>query len=216
MLDIQNVDWSKFRLAKSGRVVKLMYDKEPLQICTSSLYSPFGVKSVAKDWSNFEEYYIDCSMNNASHDSCVAFRECMQKMDEVIKNLVTDNKELFVSGKSSAINDDFAYTPIMKENGTYPKLIKLQLPRDKNGNFTCFLFDEAKQKVKLTADNAEQLLRKGTIFKCIIELSKIWTYNNKAGSIWNIVQLKLSENKLGGGNGADRVPNVYEQIMIED
>ena len=61
MLDSKTIDDSLFKLAKSGRAIKLVYNKEPVQICTSTLYSPFGVKPIIKEWSNFTEYNIDCS-----------------------------------------------------------------------------------------------------------------------------------------------------------
>ena len=60
VVDLQNLEIENLKLGKSGRAVKLMYNKEPVQICTSTLYCPFGVKFVAKEWSNFTEYYIDC------------------------------------------------------------------------------------------------------------------------------------------------------------
>ena len=46
LVNLETFDWNALKLAKSGRAVKLFYNKEPFQICTSSLYTPFGVKSV--------------------------------------------------------------------------------------------------------------------------------------------------------------------------
>ena len=58
VIDLQNLDIDKFKLGKSGRAIKLFYDKEPVQICTSTMYLPFGIKSVSKEWSNYSEYNI--------------------------------------------------------------------------------------------------------------------------------------------------------------
>jgi hypothetical protein len=214
MIDISNYDKTALKLAKSGRAVKLLYNKEPLQVCTSSLYSPFGVKSINKDWSNFTEYSIDCSLNQASSETAINFRTFVEELDVIIKTLVKENVHMF-SNKNETPNENFAYSSILRENGSYPKLMKLQLSRDKNGNFDSFIFDENKQKIRLDENNIETVLSKSKIFKCIIECSKLWYYNGKVGSIWNIVQLKFSEktaNTLSSnGNG-----NVYTQLAILD
>lgn len=206
---VKDVDWDQFQLVKSGRTVKLLYNKEPVQFCTSALYTPFGVKWISKEWSAFDDYWIDCSMNRNSNE----FKEFMEKIDEKINALAKENTHLF-----SNLTGDFAYSCILRENGSYPKLIKLGLPRDKNGNFTCFLFDECKKKIKLDEGNIESVLQKGKIFKCIIECTKIWSYNGKVGSIWNVVQLKFSPAPDPSQAALDSSqPTVqYDKLLIVD
>lgn len=212
---VTEVDWDGFNLAKSGRTVKLLYKKEPVQFCTTSLYTPFGVKWMSKEWSSFDDYWIDCSMNRNSEE----FKTFMEKLDETIKTLVKDNSHLFQN-----LTDDFAYSSVLRENGAYPKLMKLGLPRDKNGNFTCFLFDENKKKIKLDEGNIEGLLKKGKIFKCIIECTKVWSYNGQVGSIWNVVQLKFSPPKPDERDEdgpvdkfSQQTPSVaYDKLLIID
>jgi hypothetical protein len=208
MIDIQNIEWENFQLGKSGKAVKLLYNKEPVQFCTSSLYTPFGVKSVSKDWSKFDEYNVDCSFNQSTSETSIMFKEFVEKLDKKIKELVEKNGEMF--GAKDEFK--FEYNNIIKENGNYPKLIKLQLTRDKNGNFESFLFDAEKQKIKINEGNVEEVLKKGKIFKCIIECSKIWYYKEKVGSIWNIVQLKFADTKMVTQNNS----NVYNTLMIDD
>jgi len=206
MLDIQSVDWENFQIAKSGRTYKLLYNKEPLQICTTSLYSPFGIKSVNKEWSNFTEYNLDCSMNQSNTDSPTIFRDFIEQLDEKLKSLIVENLHMFDKNAST-----IEYSPFLRENKSYPKLMKLQLPRDRNGNFQSFIFDTNKDKIKINDNNIESVISKGKVFKCIIECAKLWVYNGKVGSIWNIVQLKFNENKI------EKVQeNVYNELMIED
>ena len=137
MIDIERIEWSKLQLAKSGRAVKLLYDKQPLQFCTSSLYTPFGVKDVNKEWSNYTEYNIDCSLNQSSSESSCLFREFIAKLDTEVQRLVDANPTIFNTPKSNIniASNEYTYAPILRENGTYPKLMRLQLPRDKNGLF---------------------------------------------------------------------------------
>jgi hypothetical protein len=219
MIDLQNIDDSFFQLGKSGRAVKLLYNKTPVQFCTSSLYTPFGIKSTIKDWSNFTEYYIDCSLNQSNSENAMSFRKSIEDLDEKIAELVKSNLSLFNS-KNETANDNFVYSPILRENKTYPKLMKLQFPRDKNGNFESFIFDEQKQKIKLDDNNILEYLNKGKVFKCIIECSKIWYYNGKVGSIWNVVQLKFSDRSKpeddtnNEGEGTNNTNNGYNEIMF--
>lgn len=224
VIDLQNLEIENLKLGKSGRAVKLMYNKEPVQICTSTLYCPFGVKFVAKEWSNFTEYYIDCFLNNSKSDISVNFKKSIENFDELIQKLVKENITLFNS-KTETANDHFSYSPILRENGSYPKLMRLQLTRDKNGNFESFLFDENKQKIPLKESNIENILCKGKVYKTIIECVKVWYYNGKVGSMWKIVQLKFSEKSIGGepeeqgqdqGQDQGQKGAIYNQLMIID
>lgn len=218
MLDSKNIDESLFKLAKSGRAVKLLYNKEPVQICTSILYSPFGVKPIIKEWSNFTEYNLDCSLNQSNSENSVLFKETIERLDTIIQNLVKDNLSLF-----NAKQDDFVYNNILRANGSYPKLMKFNLPRDKNGNFESFIFDINKEKIPISENNIEEILSKGKVFRSIIECVKVWVYNGKVGSIWKVVQLKFSEkepdnsvkNNITNTNFNDK-SNIYTQLMIDD
>lgn len=219
MIDINNVDWDAFQLGKSGRAVKLLYKKEPLQVCTSTLYTPFGAKGIDKEWSSFTEYSVDCSINNASKDTSTAFREFIAKLDTVIDKLVRENAELFQAkgSKTATATENLTYCSILRENGSYPKLLKLQLNRDKNGNFESFVFDENKEKIQLKEDNVGTHLSKGKMFKCIMECSKLWMYNGKIGSIWNVVQLRFSAPSAAAASKSfESSANMYNTMMIED
>ena len=104
------------------------------------------------------------------------------------------------------------YCPILRENGTYPKLFRIQLPRDKNGNFTFFAFDETKEKIKVSESNIENLFSRGKVFRGIIECQKLWVYNGKIGSIWNLVQMKACKEEV-----KQKVENsIIESCIIDD
>lgn len=219
IINLDTFETDSLKLGKSGRAIKLFYNKEPIQICSSTLYTPFGVKSLTKEWSNYSEYNIDCSLNQSTSETSVFFRNGIQKLDKIIEKLVKDNLSLFDS-KNEKCNDNFIYSPILRENGSYPKLIKLQLSRDKNGNFESFIFNENKEKVKIDENNIETILSKGKTFKTIIECVKVWYYNGKVGSIWKIVQLKFSERTFTRQDSEKEeessTKNVYNQLMILD
>jgi hypothetical protein len=216
MIDLKTIDKSKFKLGKVGRGVKLLYDKNPVQICTSTLYSPFGAKPIIKEWSNFTEYNLDCSLNQSNSENSVAFRESIETLDNIIKELVQNNLPLFNVQNE---NSDFIYSSILRENGNYPKLMKLNLSRDKNGNFESFIFDIKKEKILLNESIVEEVLSRGKVFKSIIECVKVWHYNGKVGTIWKVVQLKFSEKEPESSEQNESTfdsSKVYNQLMIED
>lgn len=215
MIDINTIDWSELKLAKVGRSIQLLYNKKPFQFCTSPLYTPFGVKSVTKEWSAFDEFSIDCSLNQAQTEGAVRFRDFITQLDTKIQELVKENASLFNSNSGNP-GAGFVYNTILRENGTYPKLMKLQLPRDKNGNFTSFVFDEQKNKIPINESNISDTLTRGKVFRCIIECSKIWSFGGKVGSIWNIVQLKFSDVKIVNSANNNVNPGVYNTLMISD
>lgn len=216
IIPLENFDFTKLKLGKSGRAVKLLYgdSNEPFQISTSTFYCPFGVKSINKEWSNFQEYNVDCYINNSSNEKSVAFKTFIETLDASIQKLAMENLHLFGGNKSS----NTSYSSILRENGSYPKLIKIQLPRDKNGNFETVLFDNLKNKIPITEDNINELLSKGKIFRCILECSKIWFYNDKIGSIWNCAQIKLSEKKMPSEKveQTNVISNLYTTLLIDD
>jgi hypothetical protein len=222
MIDLQNFNDDDIKLGKSGRAIRLLYNKEPLQICTSTLYSPFGIKSVNKEWSNFTEYNLDCSLNQSNSETSMVFKNFIDKLDIIIQKLVKENLSLFNS-KNETANENFAYTSILRENGSYPKLMKLQFTRDKQGNFESFIFDEQKEKIPINENNIDNIIAKGKIFKTIIECVKVWYYNGKVGTIWKVVQLKFCEReriKMIDENESlmdeNNIKNIYNQLMIID
>jgi hypothetical protein len=215
LIDTNNLDWDAFSLGKSGRTIKLLYNKKNFQFCTSLLYTPFGVKSNSKDWSKFDEYCLDCSLNQSESEHSTQFRNFLTKLDEKINELVKSNKELL---NITNENCEYSYNSILRENKNYPKLMKLQLPRDKNGNFDCFVFNSDKTKIKINEGNIEEVLTKGKFFKCIIECSKLWYFKEKVGSIWNIVQLKFTDVKVPTQSveNLENMENIYTNCMIKE
>lgn len=192
ILKLGSSDLQPMNLGKSGRAVKLLYNKSPFKMHTIKMYCPFGVKSVNKEWSPLTEYYIDCSLNQSESESAKTYRDQLSELDSKLNVLVRDNLDMFKVNTG----DDLTYSPLLRENGTYPKLFRIQLPRDKNGNFTFFAFDENKEKLKITESNISEVFGKGKVFKGIIECQKVWVYNGRIGSVWNLVQMKLSNEVL--------------------
>lgn len=214
-VNLSELDFSLLKIAKSGRNIKLVYNKEPLQLVTGKMYTPFGVKVNTNNYSSFTTCQIDCSLNQSGSESSMKYASGLEALDARIIELLKESESLFTVG-NSVITEELVniYNPILKPNKTYPKLIKIALPRDTKGNFEFVVFDKSgKSKVPITDSNIEDVLCKGIIFKGIIECAKIWYYNGRFGTTWNLKQMKFCEQnepRVSENSG------VYQSLMIMD
>lgn len=193
-MNISDIVLSQLKLAKSGRMIKIMYNKEPLQLVTGKMYTPFGVKINTNTYSNFTNCTLDCSLNQSNSEVSVKYRESLEALDNRIIELIQESLHLFDTN-CTAEDIPNIYGPILRENKTFPKLMKITLPRDSKGNFDYVIFNENKEKVLITDDDKlSEVLCKGKIFKGIIECGKIWYFKGRFGTTWNLKQLKFVEN----------------------
>jgi hypothetical protein len=214
-INILELDLSKLKLGKSGRTLKLIYEGNPLQLVTTKMYAPFGVKIYNNDYSHFTNCHIDCNVSETN----MKIKEAYQKLDDKIKELIMNSNEKAFNEIN--FEDPTFYSSMFKGNSNYPKLMKISLPRDKNGNFDFVIFDDNKDKVKMNDSTIENVLGKRIVFKSIIECNKIWAYKGKIGVTWNLVQMRLvPKSEQNEAEPEENIPseqNIYTQnLMIDD
>jgi hypothetical protein len=225
-INILDIDLTKVQLVKVGRNPKLLYNKEPLQLITTKLFSPFGVKVSNSDYSPFTNCVLDCSLNNSNSDNAIKVKDAFEGLDARILQLLEENVHLFKDSDNVNFDDVNIYSSIFRENKTYPKLIKITLPRDKNGNFKSVVFNEKKEKVMITDSNIEEVLHKRKVFLGIIECTKIWFFKGRFGSQWELTQMRYSSstntnNNNSGGNVSGDIngngpSNIYNNCLLID
>ena len=156
---------------------------ENLQLTTGIVYLPFGVSNFTNKWSEFCDYSISCYVEPEFETIC-----------DTIDNIIQEN-----------IAKDNKYYPALRVNKDYPKLFKINLPRDKNGNFDFVVFDsDGETKNQVTEDNIEQVFGKRNRFKCLIECTRVYEQNGSAGSVWSLLYCK----KVQGEQEIDNL--IYE------
>lgn len=216
-VNLSEINLSLLKIAKSGRNIKLIYNKEPLQLVTGKMYSPFGCKSSVNTYSSFTTCVLDCSLNQSSSEASIKYTKALEELDQRIIELLKESSHLFNDESIIVDEIDTIYFPILRENKTYPKLMKITLPRDTKGNFEFVVFNENKEKVMITDSNIEDTLCKGIIFKGIIECNKIWYYKGRFGTAWNLKQMKFSErNQSTNEMVLNQSSDTYQSIMILD
>ncbi len=205
----KEIDFNKIKIGLDKKTVKLYYEKtnengdlitEDLQIQFPHMYLPFGLKENENksQWSNFKEYYFDCSLRHDSEES--NFNTFLNNLNSRIMNLINEHDNF----KENCDENNYGK---IERSGKYKSLMKLNIQRDKEGNFNSYFFkyNSAKKHDKLLIkdENINNTLKQGTIFIPTINCSKIYYYKDKFGSIWNIVQMLIIEtfeNKIKENN----------------
>jgi hypothetical protein len=217
MKNIKDIIIENVSIVKSGRTFRLSYKAEDgtsdfLSFSTNTLYTPFGLNSNQSKFTPNLEYSITASVNASDTESAILTRTKLEALDKHIEDLVLSKKE------DMKIDDDFCYTSFYKNSGNYPKLIKFNFVRDANGNFKTIVFDSNKQKIPITDSNIEEIFKRGTLFKAITINKKIWTFNSKVGTIWDLDQILLIDKKENmNENETIILPKVINEcIMLDD
>jgi len=213
---IKDIDMNKITYLKAGKGGKLVYNYgtendeniQEFKFSTNTMYSPFGINENQSKFSPHLEYSISASVNASEMDNAVATRESLELLDRRIEDIIKE--------KSGSLNlqDDYVYFSFYKNSGNYPKLIKFSFPRDTHGNFKTTVFDNDKKKIPLSDSNISDIFKKGSLFKISVINKKIWTYNGKVGTIWDIDQVKLIKND--DANQQRKNDNGNDDVSIEE
>jgi hypothetical protein len=221
----KEIDFEKIKIGLDKKTVKLYYEKtnecgdlitEDLQIQFPHMYLPWGVKENENksQWSNFKEYYYDCSLRNDSEES--NFNSFLENLNKKIKTLISQHS----SFKEECNENNYGK---IERPGKFKSLIKLNIQRDKEGNFNSYFFkyNSAKKhdKILIKDENIHEILKPGTIFIPTINCSKIYYYKDKYGSVWNMIQMLIintSENKSSdnNNNNNNNNNNIYTQYSF--
>lgn len=205
---------NNLQFCKSGKITKLFNNgNEQLKIFTTPLYLPFGLGK-KNSFNNTTEYFLDCfiSTNNPEYESFINY---IDNLESEIKNVIkTQYKTL-----DNKLTNEPGYYPILRNNKNYPKILKINFKRDAQGNFLTMLFDENKNKIKLTENNISDIFTKNTSFKCLIECTKLWLFQNQIGSYWHITQIKLEKQEPSHNDDEegtnDNPDDIYNTILID-
>lgn len=170
-MNFANLSIEGLNVFKSGKSFKLVDStKNPLTFVSCRLYLPFGTSSFRNDYSGMNDYSISCY-------SDPDFSEFCTRLDGKISEAI----QPYIHGELQ---------PMLKQNKDYPKLLRLKLPRDSNGNFNFVVFDEKENKIKVTENNVYDVFCKKRAFKCVMQCDKISSWNDKVYVSWILTQAR--------------------------
>lgn len=146
------------------------------------------------------------------------FHDKWNQFDELLKNKIIENSKEWLSMPKLDMNtlENVMYTPMVKiakdKDGNelpYPSRVRAKIDRemDSQGNYTgrflsnkkfkseVLLFDESKERVAFTEDNAEDAVPKGSQVVCILELVYLSLSKTTISTKWKLVQAKVFKNQ---------------------
>jgi hypothetical protein len=176
-------------VGKTRNTIKLYTGspKKQLMIDTPVVRLPFGASIDSfKTFTSHNVYYLQASVDDAFVAEWDKFTD---KMVEVIdKNRETFDTELSLDQIRSGFKN------CLKSNDR-GHLLKVNLPRDRLGDFNFHVFDQSKTKLNIDDSNIATIIGKGTFCKALLKVSKMWSFKDKEmfGLTLDLFQLKLSD-----------------------
>ena len=189
----KEIDFNKIHIGLDKKIAKLFYETEQglqeLNIQFPHMHLPFGIKENENknQWSNFKEYYLDSCIKDFSEKE--KFNNFLNTLNEVIIKQIND----FNNFKEPCTSAN--YYNVQKSN----EIIKLNIMRNKEGDFNSYLFkynpNKKHEKVLLKEENIHDIIKKGIVFIPTVNCSKIYYYKENYGSVWNIIQMLIIEKQ---------------------
>ena len=212
---IENFDFSKITFdtptlnaGGHGYTSRINKSSGGLYIQTPKIYCPFGVNVYVPD-KGIPKYSLGVSLRDIETDTKVKeFGDFCKKLDESIVNYTLENDKWLdqlnvgkakSKGKAAleAVVDGF-YSPIVPQpktvNGrTYQPIIKLKLPRYKDGNFSTSLFSKSGKLIgPLTEETIKDQIPPQSYVRMVFQVQKVWfSGGTKYGVTLNATQLKV-------------------------
>ncbi len=192
----KDLDFNKIKIGLDKKTTKLYYERleqnetvlEELQIQFPHMIIPFGLKQNENknQWSNFKEYYFDCSLKQNEEEE--NFNKFLSNLNSKIIELINNSSQFKEPCTAESYNS-------IEKTGKYNSLIKVNIQRDKEGNFNSYVFSyntsKKHDKILVKDENINDVIKPKTIFIPIINCSKIYFYKDRYGSIWNLVQMLI-------------------------
>lgn len=184
---------------KGGKVVYLSPPGNPksrIVIQTPALSIPFGVSPYMDPAGEIQSYSLDVSFRGYDSDPKMAeFMAKMRQLDDVLLNTAVErSKEWFGKPMGRELVAEF-FRRLVKDpsNPQYAPIMKIKVPLA-NGESLAQFFDESRKPCSI------DYLVKGSVVKCIVELSSVWFVNKNFGTTWRLVQCAVVSrpNRLDG------------------
>lgn len=229
----EQVKENKGGLGKSA----ILQRSEKIYIQTPKMYCPFGVSNYNGNYS----ISLSCASNGKNKD-IEQFEELMNKLDDCIIEEIIENKEwidcLNISQKhknngnkdilknlvEGFYSSNLKYSGKKDKNGNeYPPLLKIKLPKYKDGNYVTTIWSKSgKETDKLTDENIMDRIPKGSHVRVLFQVQTVWfSSGTKCGVSFNAVQMKVytkkNENKcLMVNEDSESDENENETKMKDD
>jgi len=188
-----------------GKMVYLNYkeDKQSLILQIPKMRMPYDMSEFKQDNAPADadsKFSINLAFNDMENNEQVKMLyDKLTELDSKLINMGVKNSQKWFKSKHKKEVIKALYAPVIrfykdKETGEisdkYPPTIKLKLPRNKNKEFACEVYNDDRERVEL-----ESVVKKGSQVQALIRCSSIWFAGGKFGTSWMVVQMKVTPSK---------------------
>jgi hypothetical protein len=196
------------RLNTGGAVIYVNYNNGSCFLQTPMMRAPFGITTWASDSGGPDKTSIDVSFDGReTNEEMNIFFKAISDLDERILKDAFANQQLWFKKKHPTIDVLQAlYTPCIRYsrdkdtgeiNTRYAPNMKLNLPKDKDGELTTVAFGDKRQEINLS-ELIQSGNSRGARVQSIVQLSSIWIVGGKFGVSWKVKQIRICEStRLG-------------------
>lgn len=217
-----NVKVNKYQ----GKSIYASYNGAPIRLQLPKMSLPFGVSKYSNPDSPEDVKY---TLELSCKDLDPKFLQELNALEDLAIDYVEKNsKTLFKKQRSKDVLKEM-YKSFIKfdevdgeRSDRYPPRLKVKMWT--NGkDFTANAYDSEKvngqyPKVKLTVDNIDDYLSKGSSCETIIQCSGVWCMDAGFGFSWSVVQMKVYKNEdiLSGYAFAEEPEEVIEENLFDN
>ena len=191
-------------LESGGKSIYIAYNGATFMMQTPKMLVPFGLSkweekgkvATSAVKTQADKYSLELSFKDIETDvNAKKFYELLESVDNLVKKKAMENSLIYFNKKKlSEESAQDSYSSGIKhhiENGErsnkYPSRVRLSVPVDRDGNFSCKAFI-GKNEIELTP-----AITKNCVAQCIIRCQGIWIIGgNKFGVTYKLEQILLT------------------------
>lgn len=202
-MDLSGISFSDVRtLDNGGKMINISYNGQKLFMQLPSLIANYGLSVWPSDKGGYDKVHLDLSLTgyDGTNPNVKTFFDKMTQFDELLINTAMANSKAWF--RKIIANRDIAqavFTPLVKfskdkvtsEISTqYPPVIRLQIPRNKNGEIDIEIYDASRNRLKF--DDVD--FKKAAV-TAIVQVSSVWLISGKFGVTMKVQQMKINQSQ---------------------
>lgn len=202
-LDVSAISFSDVRtLDNGGKMININYNGQKLFMQLPSLIASYGLSVWPSDKGGLDKMHLDLSMAgyDGTNPNVKTFFDKMTQFDDLlIDTAMTNSKAWFRKVLANREVAQAVFTPLVKfskdkntgELSTqYPPVVRLQIPRNKNGNIDVEIYDANRNKL-----NFDEVDFKRAAVTAIVQVSSVWLISGKFGVTMKVQQMKINQSQ---------------------
>ena len=202
-IDVSQIAFSDVRtLDNGGKMVNISYKGSKFFVQLPQLVASYGLSIWAAERpGGYDKMNLDLSL--VGYDSpSGAVKACFDNLtqfdEKVFESALANTKAWFKKNITERVVMKALQTPIVKfskkdgeSSMQYPPVVRLQIPRNKNGDVDVEIYDADRQKLNFDAVDFKRAQ-----VTAIVHISSIWLISGRFGVTMKVQQMKVTQQQL--------------------